>query len=86
MRAFAHYRGREPYDVEKYTELLLRAVETVLTPLGVTHSQIDQWVKERTGEVERIAIVLPNKTKTYWGPLFEFAERDRSKDQAFVQE
>lgn len=79
-RAFVHYGGREPYDAKKYIELLLNAVETVLTPLGVTRSQIDQWVKERTGEIERIAIVLPNKTKTYWGPLFEFAERNRSKE------
>jgi DNA polymerase elongation subunit (family B) len=48
-RAFAHYCGREPYDVQKYTELLLRAVETVLTPFGITRTQIDEWAKLGTG-------------------------------------
>ena len=74
-RPFAHYCGREPYDVDKYTELLLRAVETVLIPLGIERAQIEKWVKEGTGEIERAQLHVPKKKVEYWGPLFEFAER-----------
>jgi len=74
-RPFVHYRGQEPYDAEKYVELLLRAVETVLIPLGVDGSQIAEWVKEGTGEAERAQRDLAKKTVESWGPLFEFAER-----------
>jgi DNA polymerase-2 len=71
----AHYRGKEPYDAEKYIELLLKAVETVLTPLGVESSQIKEWTKQGTGETERGLISLSKKKLEYWGPLFEFAAR-----------
>ena len=74
-RPFVHYRGQEPYDAEKYIELLLRAVETVLTPLGIAYSQIEEWVKQGTGETERAQLYLPKKKVEYWGPLFEFAKR-----------
>jgi DNA polymerase-2 len=74
-RPFIFYRGQEPYDAEKYIELLLRAVETVLIPLGVDGAQIEEWVKEGTGEAERAQRYLPKKKVEYWGPLFEFAER-----------
>jgi DNA polymerase-2 len=73
-RPFVYYRGQEPYDAEKYIELLLRAVETVLTPLGIDGSQIEEWVKQGTGEVERARLYAPKKVE-YWGPLFEFAAR-----------
>jgi len=74
-RPFIYYRGQEPYDAEKYIELLLRAVETVLIPLGVDGSQIAEWVKEGTGESERAQLHLPKTKVEYWGPLFEFAEK-----------
>jgi DNA polymerase II len=74
-RPFVHYRGQEPYDAEKYVELLLRAVETVLTPLGIEYSQIEEWVKQGTGETERAQLYLSKKKVEYWGPLFEFAAR-----------
>ena len=63
-RPFIHYRGQEPYDVEKYIELLLRAVETVLTPLGIEYSKIKEWVKQGTGEAERAQLYLPKKNMT----------------------
>ncbi len=69
------YRGREPYDAEKYIELLLRAVETVLAPLGIEYPKIEEWVKEGTGEAEQAQLYLPKKKVEYWGPLFEFAAR-----------
>ena len=79
VRPFIHYRGQEPYDAEKYIELLLRAVETVLTPLGVEYSKIEEWVKEGTGESEQEKLYLPKKKVEYWGPLFEFAARNRKR-------
>ena len=71
VRAFAHYRGREPYDAEKYIELLLNAVETVLTPLGITRAQVDAWVIGKKplrfdgGRPQNVGL----------GPLFDYAER-----------
>ena len=75
VRPFVHCRGQEPYDAEKYIELLLRAVETVLTPLGIKYLHIEEWVKQRPGETERAQLYLPKKKVEYWGPLFEFAAR-----------
>ncbi|CAG0945354.1 hypothetical protein ANRL1_02291 [Anaerolineae bacterium] len=80
-RPFIYYRGQEPYDAEKYVELLLRAVETVLTPLGIKRSQIDAWVKEGTGEAERLQLYAPKKVE-YWGPLFEFAAQQEARVKA----
>jgi DNA polymerase elongation subunit (family B) len=71
-RPFAHYRGCEPYDVEKYIELLIRATETVLTPFGVGYSQIEEWVQEGIGKISANTIALRSKSL---GPLFDFAER-----------
>ena len=70
-RAFVHYRGREPYGVEKYTEMLLRAIETVLTPLGVKYPQIEKWVKEGIGRQDQ---KLTQPQYKSLGPLFDFAE------------
>jgi DNA polymerase-2 len=85
VRPFVHYRGREPYDVEKYTEMLLKATETVLTPLGVKYQQIEKWVKEGLGDAERIRLDLRKPQKVWLGPLFDFAERcakEKSKQLA----
>jgi DNA polymerase-2 len=81
-RPFVHYLGREPYDVEKYTEMLLKATETVLTPLGIGYPQIEKWIKEGIGEVECAQLYLPKKQVEYWGPLFEFAKLQASARRA----
>jgi DNA polymerase-2 len=44
---------RAVYDREAYTELLLRAIETVLMPLGVDRRTVDLWLLGNAG---------------YWGP------------------
>lgn len=72
VRAYVDNRGREPYDVDKYNELLLRAVETVLSPLGIEYQQIEGWMKEGTGRTERVPKSLSTTQSAYWGPLFEF--------------
>lgn len=41
------------YDTEAYTELLLRAVESLLSPVGVDRATLDTWVLGNSG---------------YWGP------------------
>jgi DNA polymerase-2 len=70
-RPFVHYRGQEPYDAEKYIELLLCATETVLTPLGVEYSQIEEWVKNGIGRKDP---KLAKPQRKSLGPLFDFAE------------
>ena len=60
VRALAHYRGREPYDADKYIELLVRAVETVLTPLGIDERQIETHVKAIDRDRERRALPPPS--------------------------
>lgn len=42
-----------PYDVAAYTELLLRAVDSLLTPLGVDRRTLETWLLGNAG---------------YWGP------------------
>ena len=41
------------YDREAYTELLLRAIESVVAPVGVDRRTVDTWLLARAG---------------YWGP------------------
>ncbi|MGD8821903.1 MAG: DNA polymerase domain-containing protein [Anaerolineales bacterium] len=42
-----------PYDREAYTELMLRAIESVVAPVGVDRRTVDTWLLARAG---------------YWGP------------------
>jgi len=46
-------QGEVPYDREAYTELLLRAVESVLAPAGVDRQMLATWLLGNAG---------------YWGP------------------
>ena len=45
--------GDQAYDVGAYVELLTRAVESVLAPVGVDRSTLDMWLLGQCG---------------YWGP------------------
>ena len=50
-RAWEFIDGSWGYDVARYTELLMRAVETVFTPFGVSASMLRSWlVKELPAE------------------------------------
>jgi len=53
VRSWEGGLGDQPYDVEAYVELLTRAVESVLTPVGVDRSTLETWLLGRSG---------------YWGP------------------
>jgi DNA polymerase-2 len=52
-RAWELVEGDPPYDLQAYTELLLRAVESLLLPVGVDRSMLDLWLIGDAG---------------YWGP------------------
>jgi DNA polymerase-2 len=53
VRAWDLVQGEAHYDRQAYLELLLRAVETVLMPLGVGRQTLDTWLLAEAG---------------YWGP------------------
>jgi DNA polymerase-2 len=52
-RAWELIEGEIPYDREAYTELMLRAVESVLAAVGVGRETVDRWLLGNVG---------------YWGP------------------
>jgi DNA polymerase-2 len=52
-RAWELIEGDPPYDLQAYTELLLRAVESLLLPVGVDRRMLDLWLIGNAG---------------YWGP------------------
>jgi hypothetical protein len=52
-RAWELLQNEVPYDREAYTELLLRAVESVLAPVGVDRQMLTTWLLGNAG---------------YWGP------------------
>jgi DNA polymerase-2 len=52
-RAWELLEGEAHYDCEAYTELLLRAVESVLSPVGVDRRMLTTWLLGNAG---------------YWGP------------------
>jgi DNA polymerase-2 len=52
-RAWELVEGEPPYDSQAYTELLLRAIESLLLPVGVDRRMLDLWLIGNAG---------------YWGP------------------
>ncbi len=52
-RAWELLEGRVPYDREAYSKLMLRAVESILAPVGADRSTIEMWLLGNAG---------------YWGP------------------
>lgn len=52
-RAWERLTGQESYDRAAYTELLLRAVESLLAPVGVDRGMLEGWLLGNAG---------------YWGP------------------
>jgi DNA polymerase-2 len=53
VRAWETVEGEIPYDRQAYTQLFLRAVESVLVPVGVDQSVLETWLLGAAG---------------YWGP------------------
>jgi DNA polymerase II len=72
-RAWEFVDGSWGYDVARYTELLMRAVESVLVPFGVTASMLRSWLmKELPAEHLRARLEAQPRRK-YLGPLFDLA-------------
>ena len=71
--------GSWGYDVERYTELLLRGMETVLTPLGMNGQMLHGWrAKELPAQcVSARASSLDQHA--YLGPLFELGSASDSR-------
>ncbi len=59
------------YDVERYTELLLRAVETVFAPFGVNAKMLRDHLT-RALPMPAMQKQIAAKATTYWGPLFQW--------------
>lgn len=72
-RAWDLSDGAMGYDVERYAELLLRAVETVLAPFGVSAEMLRDHLA-RALPMPAMQKQIAAKPATYWGPLFEWAE------------
>lgn len=71
-RAWEFIDGSWGYDAERYVELLMRSVETVLEPFGLSGSMLRNWlVKELPAEHLR-ARLEAKKARAYLGPLFEY--------------
>jgi DNA polymerase-2 len=65
--------GSWGYDVERYTEIFLRAVETILTPLGVNVKMLQDWLAKELPVQPLRARIEHTRAREYLGPLFEFA-------------
>ena len=75
-RALEHLNGSMGYDAERYAELLLRAVETLLVPAGISAEMLRQWMAKELPAPQVHARLAERTTRVYWGPLFEFVERE----------
>jgi DNA polymerase-2 len=74
-RALEHLDGSLGYDAERYGELLVRAVEALLAPVGIRADTLAQWIAKEL-PAPRVRALLTAKTiQPDWGPLFEFGER-----------
>jgi len=71
-RALEHHDGSLGYDVERYGELLLRAVEAILIPIGIREDMLQRWIAKELPLPHKQAPLLERTTRPYWGPLFEF--------------
>ena len=65
--------GSWGYDAKRYTELLLRAVETILMPLGVNAKMLQDWLAKELPAASMPMRVRAREKRPYLGPLFEFA-------------
>lgn len=84
-RAWEFIDGSWGYDVERYTELLMRAVESVFVPFGVSASMLRSWpVKELPAEHLR-ARLEARPPRAYLGPLFELALAASRLGQSFAR-
>lgn len=75
-RAIEFLDGSWGYDVERYTDLLLRAAETIVTPLGVNKQMLQGWLAKELPAPSPQQLTAPSAP--YLGPLFETLHRIRA--------
>ncbi|MBI5031210.1 MAG: hypothetical protein HZB51_11840 [Chloroflexi bacterium] len=71
VRAMEFIGEAKNYDAERYVQVLARAVETILTPLGINATMLTDWQKKTLLSRSLQARVVGNPEREYWGPLFE---------------
>lgn len=71
-RALEFFDGRWGYDVERYTELLMRAVETVVSPLGLNAQMLQDWLARELPAATLARRIQAAPSRPYLGPLFEW--------------
>ena len=81
-RAWEFIDGSWGYDVARYTELLMRAVESVLVPFGVSASMLRSWLVEELPAEHLQARLGARPPRAYFGPLFESALPARTVSHA----
>lgn len=78
VQAWDFIDGTCGYDAERYTELLVRAAETLLWPFGVSPIMLRGWLRNEL-PTEYIQARLGARTaRAYLGPLFERTVRAES--------
>lgn len=70
-RAWEFIDGSWGYDVARYTELLMRAVESVFTPFGITASMLRSWLVKELPAENLHSRLEARPARTYLVPLFE---------------
>lgn|GEM_PF-2688276 len=72
-RATEFLDGSWGYDVARYTEIMSRATETILTPLGMNGKMLSDWLAKEL-PVGHLCVRLEKKpAHEYLSPLFEYA-------------
>jgi hypothetical protein len=72
------FDGRWGYDVERYTELLMRAVETVVSPLGLNAQMLQDWLAHELPAATLARRIQAAPSRPYLGPLFEWGQLQRA--------
>jgi len=83
-RALEHLDGSLGYDAERYGELLLRAVEALLAPVGIRAETLAQWIAKELPAPRLCARLTAQTIQPDWGPLFEFGERAKQMRNARI--
>jgi DNA polymerase-2 len=68
-RAFEFLDGTWGYDVKRYTELLMRAVESITLPLGMNAPALRDWLAKALPTENVRPRLETSKTRMYLGPL-----------------
>jgi DNA polymerase-2 len=79
-RAWERIEGEVPYDREAYTELLLRAVDSVFAAVGVDRETLETWLLGNAGYWGPPG-VLPPPGANIRAPLMTWAHKPRRQQQ-----